>query len=69
MRLVLSTGPKRICVSLPSLEDGNRSRFRNVMFYSYLEYREMDEVQKPNDSMKKNGTTEEVVLGLCGRKM
>jgi hypothetical protein len=33
-RLPLSKGPKRVDVSFPLPEDGNRSRFRNVMFYS-----------------------------------
>jgi hypothetical protein len=45
-RLVLFKEPKRLGVSSP-FEDGNRSRYRNVVFYSLLEYRTMDEVQKP----------------------
>jgi hypothetical protein len=32
---------------LPSPEYGNRSRFRNVVFSSYLEFRTMDKVHKP----------------------
>jgi hypothetical protein len=31
-------------------EEGNRSSFRVVSFYSYLEYRTMDKVQKRIDS-------------------
>jgi hypothetical protein len=34
LRLALSKGPNRVGVSLPSLEDGNRSGFRNVVFSS-----------------------------------
>jgi hypothetical protein len=43
-------GHNRIGVSLPSPEEGNRSSFRNVVFYSYLEFRTMNKVQKPSDS-------------------
>jgi hypothetical protein len=42
-------GPNR-AVSLCSPADGNRSSFRNVDFFSYLEFRAMDEVQEPSDS-------------------
>jgi hypothetical protein len=34
----LSKEPNRVGVSLPSPEDGNRSRFRNVVFSNYLEF-------------------------------
>jgi hypothetical protein len=33
--------PNRVGVSLPSPEDGNRSSFRNVVFSSYLEFRNL----------------------------
>jgi hypothetical protein len=47
-------------LSLSSPEDGNRSRFRNVVFCSYLEYRTMDKVQKPIDSMVLSCFAEEI---------
>jgi hypothetical protein len=50
LRLALSKEPNRVCVYLLSHEDGNWSSFRNVVFSSYLEFRTMDEVQKPSDS-------------------
>jgi hypothetical protein len=37
-------------LSFPSPEDGNRYSFRNVVFYSYLEFRTMDKDQKSSDS-------------------
>jgi hypothetical protein len=37
-------------VSLRSPEDGNRSSFRNVVFYSYLEFRTMDKAHKLSNS-------------------
>jgi hypothetical protein len=44
-----STGPNRVGVSCPSPEDGNRSSFRNVVFFCFfLEYRTMNKVQKPS---------------------
>jgi hypothetical protein len=46
-RLVLSEGPNKVGVSLPSPVDGNRSSFRNVVFSIYLEFRTMDQVPKP----------------------
>jgi hypothetical protein len=42
----LSKIPKRVAVSLPSPEDGNRSSFRNVVFSSYLEFWTLDKVGK-----------------------
>jgi hypothetical protein len=36
LRLALSKGPDGIDVSLPSPEDGNRPRFRNVVFFNYI---------------------------------
>jgi hypothetical protein len=50
LRLALSKGPNRVSVSLPSLENGGSSSFRNVVFSIYLEFRTMNTVQKPNDS-------------------
>jgi hypothetical protein len=47
-RSALSKGPNGVCVSLPSPEDVNRSSFRNVVFYSYLEFRTMYKVNKPS---------------------
>jgi hypothetical protein len=44
-RIALSQGPNRVGVSLPSLEDGNRSNFRNFVF----EFRKTDKVHKPSD--------------------
>jgi hypothetical protein len=41
LRLTLSKRPKRLSVSFPSPEDGNRSSFWNVVFSGYLEYRTM----------------------------
>jgi hypothetical protein len=40
--LALSKGSNRAGVSLPSLEDGNRSNLRNVVFSSYLDYMTID---------------------------
>jgi hypothetical protein len=48
LRLAPSKGPNRVGVSFPSVEDGNIS-LRNVVFYSYLEFRTMDKVRKPSD--------------------
>jgi hypothetical protein len=44
------SGGRRVEVSLPSHEDGNRSGFRNVVFSSYLEFRTMDRVQNLSNS-------------------
>jgi hypothetical protein len=33
LNLALSKGPSRVGVSLPSPEDGNRSSFRNAVFF------------------------------------
>jgi hypothetical protein len=50
LRLALSKGPNTVGVSLTSLEDGNESSFRNVVFFSsYLEFEAMDILQKPSD--------------------
>jgi hypothetical protein len=46
----LSMEPYRGIVSLFSPEDGNKSRFRNVMFSSYLELRTIGKVQNPRNS-------------------
>jgi hypothetical protein len=52
--LVLSNGHNRVVVSIPSPEDGNRSGFSDVVFFSYLEFQTMYEVlyhrQNPLDS-------------------
>jgi hypothetical protein len=44
----------RVCVSLSSTEDGRRSKFRNVVFSSLLEFRTTYKVQKPSDSEHKS---------------
>jgi hypothetical protein len=49
LRLVLSKGPNRVDVSLPSPESGNRFSFRNVVCPSYLEFRAIGKVQKPSN--------------------
>jgi hypothetical protein len=49
LTLALSKGPITVGVS-PSPEGGNRSSFRNVVFYSFLEYWMMEKVQKPSNS-------------------
>jgi hypothetical protein len=48
--LPLSKGPNRLGVSLPSPKDVNGPSFRNFVFSSYLEFRTMGKLQKPNDS-------------------
>jgi hypothetical protein len=45
----ISKGPNRVYVSLPSPEKGNRSSFRNVVFW-YLEFQAMNKFQKPSSS-------------------
>jgi hypothetical protein len=40
----------RVHILLPSPEEGNSSSFRNVVFYSYLEFQTMDKDQKPRHS-------------------
>jgi hypothetical protein len=49
LRLALSEGTN-IGVFIPSPEDGSRSVFRKVVFYSYFEFGTVDKVQKPNYS-------------------
>jgi hypothetical protein len=44
-----TSGTNRVGVSLPSLEEGNRYSFRNVVSSSYLEFRTRDTVQNPSD--------------------
>jgi hypothetical protein len=52
LRLAFSKGPNRVGVSFPSPENGNRSSIRNVVFSStYLQFRTMDKVQKPRNSV------------------
>jgi hypothetical protein len=50
IEIALSNCPNRLGISLPSPEAGNRSSLRNVVFSSYLEFRTINEVEKPNDS-------------------
>jgi hypothetical protein len=42
-----SEGPNKVVINVLSPEDRNRSSFRNVELYSYLEFRTMDEVLEP----------------------
>jgi hypothetical protein len=49
LMLVLSKGPKREGDFFRSLEDRNRTSFRNVVFYSYLELRTIVKVHKLSD--------------------
>jgi hypothetical protein len=51
LRLALSNRPKRVDVSLPSPGHWNTSRFRNIVLPSRLEFRSLDKVQKPSDSV------------------
>jgi hypothetical protein len=51
LRLALSKGPNRVGVSFPSPEDGNRSRFRNFLFSSCLQFRTMNKFHKPSYSV------------------
>jgi hypothetical protein len=48
--LTSATAPTIVDDSLHSPEEGNRSRFRNVVFSSYLEFRMMNEVHKLSES-------------------
>jgi hypothetical protein len=50
LRLALSKGHNRVDVSRPSPQNGNKPGFRNITFYSYLEFQMMDKVHKPSDS-------------------
>jgi hypothetical protein len=50
VRLILSKDANRVGVFLHSPEDGNRSSFRNVVFYNYLEFWTLDKVKKPSES-------------------
>jgi hypothetical protein len=47
---VSSKGPNSVRVSLPTPEDENISSFRNVVFFSYSEFRRIDKALKPRDS-------------------
>jgi hypothetical protein len=49
--IALSEGPNRVGISLHSPGDGNRFNFRRVVFSSYLEFRTMNKVQKPRNSV------------------
>jgi hypothetical protein len=50
IEVALSKGPDRVGVPCYSPEDGNKCSFRNIMFFSYLEFRTMDKIQKLGDS-------------------
>jgi hypothetical protein len=52
LRLALTMGPNMLNVFLPSSEDGTRFNFQNVVFYSYLQFRTMDEIHKTNNSAR-----------------
>jgi hypothetical protein len=49
-RLDLSKRPSSVGVSLSTPEEGNRSSFRIIMFYSYLEFLMMDKVHTSSNS-------------------
>jgi hypothetical protein len=51
VRLALSKVPNILDVSLPSLEGSKRYNFRIVVFSSYLEFRAMNKVQTPSNSV------------------
>jgi hypothetical protein len=64
LRLGVSNGPKRVGVSHPSPEGGNRYSFRNIMF---LEYGTMDKDQKPsNPECHNRSATQAILSPLCG---
>jgi hypothetical protein len=48
--LALSKGLDRVGVSLSSVEDGNRSSFRSVVFWNYLQFRKLVEVHESSAS-------------------
>jgi hypothetical protein len=50
VRLSLSNGPNSVDISLPSHEDGNRSRFRNVVLSTHFESRKANKTCKPSNS-------------------
>jgi hypothetical protein len=50
LRLALSKGSDKVGVSFPTSEDVKRSISLNIVFYSYLYFRTMNKVHKPNDS-------------------
>jgi hypothetical protein len=50
LRLARFKGSSKVDVSFPLPEDGNRTDFRNVVFSGYIQFRTMDNVQKPSDS-------------------
>jgi hypothetical protein len=75
MRLAVSKGPRRIGMSLPSPTEENRSIFRNGVFSISLNYRTMDRVHKPNDSVYLEKFTGIIMsssmlnLARCSRKV
>jgi hypothetical protein len=62
--MALFNGPNR-GVSLPSPEDENKSSFRNVVFFSYLEFRTMDKVHNASDSESRNYTINAMKVSNC----
>jgi hypothetical protein len=60
LMLALSKGPNRIGVTLPSSKGGRRSIFRNVMFYSYLEFRTVDSARKSSTLLQYSGQMSQV---------
>jgi hypothetical protein len=50
LRSAFSKRSNRLGVSIPSLEDGNRSNFRNVVCSAWLGFRTMNKIHKPSDS-------------------
>jgi hypothetical protein len=67
LSLPLSKGHNRVVVSIPSLEDGNRSSLRNTVFSSYVEFTQWfwacslrdsfarDKVEVGSDAMEHSG--------------
>jgi hypothetical protein len=50
LRLAPSEGLKGEGASFPSVEDGNRASFRNVVFSNYSDFQTMEKIHKLNDS-------------------
>jgi hypothetical protein len=60
-------GPNRIGVSFSSPEDRKRSRFRNVMFSSYLVFESNCKVHKPSDSDSYTPSSEKFRFNVINR--
>jgi hypothetical protein len=54
-------------VSFPSPEDGNRSSFRNILIFSYLESGTVERIHKPSDSGLTDIYEELYMGGMIGR--